>query len=225
MSIILQNINKYYYYKKPNENHALDNISLTINDGEFVSVIGRSGAGKSTLLHILACAESFESGTYIFNGERIETLSDKKKSRIRNSEVGIVLQNLGLIEGYSVLENVMTPLYFSDVRSLKERQSLAKNALERVGIAELCDCKVNKISGGQRQRVAIARAIVNSPSVLLADEPTGALDSQTASEIMSIFGQLNNDGITVIIVTHDNKVAECAKKSIKISDGKIVSDE
>lgn len=224
MGIYLENINKYYYYKKTNQNHALKDISLKIDDGEFVAVVGKSGAGKSTLLHILACIDSYESGTYILNGTKIKGLSDRKKSRIRNSEIGIVLQSFGLIEGYTVLENVMTPLHFSSIRSKEKKLSMAREALRRVDILELAECKVNKISGGQRQRVAIARAIVNSPSVLLADEPTGALDSDTANEIMQVFGELNSSGITVVVVTHDADVAEHCRRQITISDGRIVSD-
>lgn len=224
MGIYLENINKYYYYKKTNQNHALKDISLKIDDGEFVAVVGKSGAGKSTLLHILACIDSYESGTYILNGTKIKGLSDRKKSRIRNSEIGIVLQSFGLIEGYTVLENVMTPLHFSSIRSKEKKLSMAREALRRVDILELAECKVNKISGGQRQRVAIARAIVNYPSVLLADEPTGALDSDTANEIMQVFGELNSSGITVVVVTHDADVAEHCRRQITISDGRIVSD-
>lgn len=224
MGIYLDNVNKYYYHKKPNENHALKDISLKVNDGELVSVIGKSGAGKSTLLHILACIESYESGSYILNGTKIEGLSDRKKSRIRNSEIGIVLQSFGLVEGYTVLENVMTPLHFSSIRSKAKKLAMAREALRRVDIEQLAECKVNKISGGQRQRVAIARAIVNSPSLLLADEPTGALDSDTAREIMQVFGELNSSGITVVIVTHDADVAEHCHRQITISDGRIVSD-
>ena len=224
MGIYLENINKYYYYKKTNQNHALKDISLKIDDGEFVAVVGKSGAGKSTLLHILACIDSYESGTYILNGTKIKGLSDRKKSRIRNSEIGIVLQSFGLIEGYTVLENVMTPLHFSSIRSKEKKLSMAREALRRVDILELAECKVNKISGGQRQRVAIARAIVNSPSVLLADEPTGALDSDTANEIMQVFGELNSSGITVVVVTHAADVAEHCRRQITISDGRIISD-
>ena len=225
MGLLLKNINKYYYYKKSNQNHALKGVSLNIDDGEFVAVVGKSGAGKSTLLHILACIDCFESGSYFFNETKTETLSDAKKSHLRNEQIGIVLQGLGLIEGYTVLENVMTPLHFSGVKSKNKRQELAMQALQRVGILKLAKSKVNKISGGQRQRVAIARAIVNSPSVLLADEPTGALDRETATEIMSVFKDLNSMGMTVVVVTHDEKVAEYCQRQIVIADGKIVSDK
>ena len=225
MGIELKNINKYYYYHKTNQNHALRDISLTINDGEMVAVTGKSGAGKSTLLHILGCIESYEGGSYIFNGNQVERLSDRKKSKIRNGDIGIVLQNLGLIEGYTVLENVMTPLHFSGIRSDAKKREMAIAALKRVGIEELKEQKVNRISGGQRQRVAIARAIVNSPSLLLADEPTGSLDSETASEILDLFQSINLSGMTVIIVTHDGDVAKRCRRLITLSDGKLISDE
>ena len=225
MGIELKNINKYYYYHKTNQNHALRDISLTINDGEMVAVTGKSGVGKSTLLHILGCIESYEGGSYIFNGNQVERLSDRKKSKIRNGDIGIVLQNLGLIEGYTVLENVMTPLHFSGIRSDAKKRERAIAALKRVGIEELKEQKVNRISGGQRQRVAIARAIVNSPSLLLADEPTGSLDSETASEILDLFQSINLSGMTVIIVTHDGNVAKRCRRLITLSDGKLISDE
>ncbi len=224
MGINLKNINKYYYYKKANQNHALKDISLEIDDGELVAIVGRSGAGKSTLLHIIGCIESYESGSYMLNESKIEKLSDGKKSKIRNSEIGIVLQSFGLIEGYTVLENVMTPLHFSNIRSKAKKLEMARAALRRVNIEEFSECKVNKISGGQRQRVAIARAIVNSPSILLADEPTGALDNETAGEILNLFQDINSSGMTVIIVTHNEDVAKRCKRQITVLDGRIISD-
>ena len=224
MGIELKGINKYYYYKKPNQNHALKDASLKIEDGELVAIVGKSGAGKSTLLHILGCIESYESGTYLFNGSDIKGLSDRKKSRIRNSEIGIVLQSLGLIEGYTVLENVITPLHFSGIRSKTQKTEMAMAALRRVNIEGLAECKVNRISGGQRQRVAIARAIVNSPTMLLADEPTGSLDSETAGEILDLFQGISSSGMTVIIVTHDEDVAKLCNRQITLCDGRIVSD-
>ncbi len=224
LSIKLEHIDKYYYRKKQNENHALKDISFEIGDGELVAVVGRSGAGKSTLLHILGCIDSYQGGSYKLNGTAIEKLSDKEKSRVRNEEVGIVLQDFGLVDGYTVAENVMTPLHFSKIRSRAKKEEMVRLALERVGISELYGCKVNKISGGQKQRTAIARAIVNSPSLLLADEPTGALDVETASEIMAVFRELNHAGITVIIVTHDPSVAALCDRSITISDGRVVPE-
>ena len=225
MKIELHKLNKYYYYNKPNQNHALRDVSLTINDGELCAIVGKSGAGKSTLLHILGCIESYEDGSYLLGGESVEGLSDRKKSKLRNSEIGTVLQGFGLIEDYTVLENVMTPLHFSSIRSKQRKLEMAREALRRVGISELESDPVSKISGGQRQRVAIARAIVNSPSLLLADEPTGALDSETAGEIMELFQRINADGVTVIIVTHDEDVAKSCKRRITLSDGKLISDE
>ncbi len=222
MSIEIRNLNKYYFYRKPNQLQALKNVSLHIADGEFVAIVGKSGAGKSTLLHIIGCIEDFQDGIYLLDDIPVKELSDAKKSLIRNKYMGVVLQDFGLIDGYSVKENVMVPLHFAKGISANKKLEMVQNALKKVGIAELAENRVNKISGGQKQRVAIARAIVNNPKVVLADEPTGALDSQTALEIMGVFEQLNNDGITVIIVTHDKDVADRCPRRIEIVDGKVM---
>lgn len=224
MSVELENLHKYYNYKKRNENHVLRGISLKISDGEFVAVIGKTGVGKSTLVHILACIDTFENGEYKLNGQSINILSDKQKSRLRNKYIGIVLQEFGLIEGYTVLNNVMTPLFFNVRTTSKLKETIALQALKQVGIEELAFCKVNKISSGQRQRTAIARAIVNSPSLLIADEPTGSLDLETTKEIIQVFRMLNASGITVIIITHDLEIAQMCNRIIEIFDGQIVSD-
>ncbi len=218
--IEIKNLTKTYNYKKANAFTALTNISLNVDDGEMLAVIGKSGAGKSTLLHIIGCIDTFEKGEYTLDGIDVHKLSDKKLAQIRNEKVGIVMQDFALVEEYTVLENVKIPLYFSKKRNAN---ALALSALEKAGISELANKPVNKLSGGQKQRTAIARAIVNEPSFILADEPTGALDTKTSAEIMSLFKTLNDDGKTVIIITHDNNIAEMCKRKIEISDGKIIS--
>ena len=186
--IEIKNLYKTYNYGKPNAFEALKDVSLTINDGEMVAIIGKSGAGKSTLMHILGCIDDFEKGQYIFNGKDISKVNEKKSAAIRNSEIGIVLQEFALMEQYTVVENVIMPLFFtpkSGRRSEKEKRAL--EILKRLEMDEYAHKKVNKLSGGQKQRVAIARAMINNPSVLLADEPTGALDVKTTDEIMKVF--------------------------------------
>ena len=221
--IELNNIDKTYNKGKSNAFQALKDVSLTIEDGEMVAIIGKSGAGKSTLMHIIGCIDDFESGTYILNGEDISSIKEGKRAKIRNKDIGIVMQDFALVEDYTAIENVMIPLYFAKGKLLESKKSIAKKALEKVGIAELASKRVNKLSGGQKQRVAIARAIVNNPSILLADEPTGALDVKTSAEIMGVFKELNEQGITVIIITHDMEVAEGCERVIEISDGRIKS--
>ena len=221
--IEIKNLYKTYNYGKPNAFEALKDVSLTINDGEMVAIIGKSGAGKSTLMHILGCIDDFEKGQYIFNGKDISKVNEKKSAAIRNSEIGIVLQEFALMEQYTVLENVIMPLFFtpkSGRRSEKEKRAL--EILKRLEMDEYAHKKVNKLSGGQKQRVAIARAMINNPSVLLADEPTGALDGKTTDEIMKVFRNLNKNGTTVIIITHDMEVAGMCDRIIEISDGKII---
>lgn len=221
--IEIKNLYKTYNYGKPNAFEALKDVSLTINDGEMVAIIGKSGAGKSTLMHILGCIDDFEKGQYIFNGKDISKVNEKKSAAIRNSEIGIVLQEFALMEQYTVQENVIMPLFFtpkSGRRSEKEKRAL--EILKRLEMDEYAHKKVNKLSGGQKQRVAIARAMINNPSVLLADEPTGALDVKTTDEIMKVFRNLNKNGTTVIIITHDMEVAGMCDRIIEISDGKII---
>ena len=221
--IEIKNLYKTYNYGKPNAFEALKDVSLMINDGEMVAIIGKSGAGKSTLMHILGCIDDFEKGQYIFNGKDISKVNEKKSAAIRNSEIGIVLQEFALMEQYTVVENVIMPLFFtpkSGRRSEKEKRAL--EILKRLEMDEYAHKKVNKLSGGQKQRVAIARAMINNPSVLLADEPTGALDVKTTDEIMKVFRNLNKNGTTVIIITHDMEVAGMCDRIIEISDGKII---
>ena len=187
----------------------------------MLAIIGKSGAGKSILLHIIGCIDTFEKGEYTIDDISVHRLSDRKLANIRNEKVGIVMQDFALIEEYTVLENVKIPLYFSRKKK-NSANALALSALEKVGIRELAKKTVNKLSGGQKQRVAIARAIVNDPSFILADEPTGALDTKTSAEIMDLFKSLNAEGKTVIIITHDPTIAEACKRKIEISDGKLM---
>ena len=217
----IENLTKTYNYKKSNAFTALKDVSLEVEDGEMLAIIGKSGAGKSTLLHTIGCIDKFEKGSYIIDGTDVHSLSDNKLAKIRNEKVGIVMQDFALIDEYSVIENVMIPLNFSK-KKLGKPKELAMKALERVGIANLAKKPVSKLSGGQKQRVAIARAIVNDPSFILADEPTGALDTKTSSDIMELFTELNKSGKTVIIITHDLTVADKCKRKVEISDGRII---
>lgn len=219
--IEIKGLYKTYNYKKSSAFEALHNISLHIDKSSLNAVIGRSGSGKSTLLHILGCIDSFEKGSYKFNGSEISKLNEKKRALFRSDNVGIVLQDFSLIETYSVIENVMLPFYFSSEKNNDMRKK-AFSALEAVGMDKLANKSVNKLSGGQKQRVAIARAIVNNPPLLLADEPTGALDFATSEEIMKLFHQLHQNGKTIIIVTHDFEIAEQCERIIEILDGKII---
>ena len=219
--IKIENLTKTYNYKKSNAFTALTDVSLTVEDGEMLAIIGKSGAGKSTLLHIIGCIDTFEKGTYTLDDISVHKLSDKKLAQIRNQKVGIVMQDFALVEEYTVLENVKIPLYFARKKK-GGLNKLALDALEKVGMKELAKKPVNKLSGGQKQRVAIARAIVNNPSFLLADEPTGALDTKTSAEIMALFKSLNDEGKTVMIITHDPTIAGSCQRQIEISDGKII---
>lgn len=219
--IQLHQISKIYNQGKTNAFQALHKIDLKIADGELVTIIGTSGAGKSTLLHILACIDSYESGEYYIDDTLVKNCSEKKLAQIRNKKIGMVMQDFALVDDFSALQNVMLPLDFSKSKVSEKKEKCLK-ALQAVGMEKFAHHQSNKLSGGQKQRVAIARAIVNEPSIILADEPTGALDSKTSSEIMELFKSLNDAGRTVIIVTHDMKIAQQCKRVIRIEDGKIV---
>lgn len=220
--IELSGINKYYKYNKKKNYHALRDVNLKIYDRDFVAIIGRSGAGKTTLLNIIGLLDNYDSGKYLIDGQNTQGMNDTKLSKLRNEKIGFVLQDYALIENKSVMSNVMLPLFFNKKYSFSEMQNVSKKVLEKLGIQDQSHKKVNQLSGGQKQRVAIARAIVNDPSFILADEPTGALDTQTSAEIMELFKSLNDEGKTVIIITHDPTVAEACKRKIEISDGQIV---
>ena len=211
------------YNPGENEVRALDPVNLTINRNEFVAIIGQSGSGKSTLMNMLGCLDVPTSGTYILNGQDVSHLSDDELSDIRNKEIGFIFQGFNLIPGLTALENVELPLIYRGVGK-KERLRLSEIALEKVGLRNRMDHKPSEMSGGQQQRVAIARAIAQAPPVILADEPTGNLDSGSTQEIMEILKGLHKEKRTVILITHDNEIAARAKRIIRIMDGKIVAD-
>ena len=217
----MNDIIKIYNQGKLNEFRALDGVTLTITDGELVAITGKSGAGKSTLLNILSCIDNYDSGKYYIDDVLIQKLSERKLADIRNKKIGLVMQDFALVDDFSCLENVMLPLDFA-LKKTSGRKEKALNALKSVGLDSMANKSVSKLSGGQKQRVAIARAIVNNPSIILADEPTGALDSKTSSEIMELFKSLNKEGKTIIIVTHDPEIAQQCDRIIEISDGKII---
>ena len=220
--IQIKNLVKVYNKGKTNEFCALKGIDLSIDEGEMVAIIGKSGAGKSTLLHILAAIDSYDKGSYLVDGVSVGDLKEKDSARFRNQKMGIVMQDYALIDEYTIEENVQIPLIFGKVKGNDVRREKIMTALKNVGLDELAKKPVRQLSGGQKQRVAIARALVNNPAFLLADEPTGALDSKTSGEIMDVFEKLNQGGKTVIIVTHDMEVAARCGRVIEISDGEIV---
>jgi len=213
------------YQMGDNEVRALDGTSFSIEKGEMLAIMGPSGSGKSTLMSIIGCLDVPSSGKYILDGVSVENMDETKLAEIRGRKIGFVFQQFNLLARTSALENVMLPLTYAGITG-KDRQDRAFKALDRVGLGERTHHAPNELSGGQQQRVAIARALVNEPAILLADEPTGALDSKTGVEIMNLFQNLHEEhGQTVILVTHDPYVAKHTKRIIKMSDGKIVSDE
>ncbi|MBP9996851.1 MAG: ABC transporter ATP-binding protein [Lachnospiraceae bacterium] len=214
---------KKIYNPGENEVRALDGINVTINRNELVAIIGHSGSGKSTFMNMLGCLDVPTEGKYYLNGTDVSNLTDDEQSDIRNKEIGFIFQGFNLIGNLTALENVELPLMYRGVGA-KERRQLSIRALERVGLGHRMDHKPNQMSGGQQQRVAIARAIAQAPPIILADEPTGNLDSKSTDEIMKILIDLHNEGRTVIIITHDDEIAQQTKRVIRIRDGKIESD-
>ena len=221
--IKLRNLSKTYQIGH-NEIEALKKVNLLIKNGEFVAIMGPSGSGKSTLMNLLGCLDKPSSGEYILDDNIINKLDSNKLAEIRNRKIGFVFQNFNLLARTTAMENVEIPLIYSGI-SYKERQEKAIKKLNLVGLEDRIHHKPNQLSGGQQQRVAIARALVNEPVVVLADEPTGALDSKTGEEIMSIFHELNKSGITIILVTHEIDIASHAKRIISFKDGIIIKDK
>ncbi|MBP2651769.1 MAG: macB 6 [Firmicutes bacterium] len=223
MTIALYNVTKIYHMGDTTV-HALAGVTLSIADGEFVAIIGPSGSGKSTLMNILGCLDWPTSGSYKLAGQEVAELNDDQLALARNKRIGFVFQNFNLLPRMSALQNVALPLVYSGV-SKHERQNRAAEALASVGLAERMEHRPNELSGGQRQRVAIARALVTDPAIIIADEPTGNLDTKSSIEIMDIFCQLNRQGRMVILVTHEPDIAEYASRVIQVRDGLILKDE
>ncbi|RBW63599.1 macrolide ABC transporter ATP-binding protein [Vibrionales bacterium C3R12] len=213
------------HYKSGDEEvHALDGVSLSINKGEFLSILGPSGSGKSTLMNMLGCLDKPTSGEYLLNEEDVSALTGNQLAKIRNQNIGFVFQSFNLLEYASALENVALPLVYRGVKA-SERRAKAASLLNKVGLGDRMHHKPNQLSGGQKQRVAIARALVNDPQIILADEPTGALDSKSGAEIEALFNELNQEGRTLIIVTHDNALAQRTHRIVTIKDGQVVADD
>ena len=223
MLIEIKDIYKIYNEGKESEVRALDGVSLTIDRGEFVAIIGASGSGKSTLMNILGCLDIPSYGDYHLDGQDITDQSDRQLAHIRNKEIGFIFQGYNLIPALTAYENVELPLIYQGVSILK-RRDIVMDALEKVGMADRWKHKPAEMSGGQQQRVAIARAIATHPSIIMADEPTGALDSRTGRHVLEILHELNDEGVTIILITHDNGIAATAKRIVRISDGRIVAD-
>ncbi len=214
-----------YKIYNPGENqvNALDGVSLTIDEGEFVAIIGQSGSGKSTLMNMLGLLDTPTSGEYYINGRLVDDLTDDQMSVIRNEQIGFIFQGFNLIASLSALENVELPLVYRGMKK-DERREISKDALERVGLGSRMNHLPAEMSGGQQQRVAVARAIAARPPVILADEPTGNLDTKSTKEVMAILHELKDEGRTVIVITHDNEIAEEAERVVRIRDGKVVED-
>jgi putative ABC transport system ATP-binding protein len=223
MLISISDLRKIYQMGEV-EVRALDGVDLEVEAGEYLAIMGPSGSGKSTLMNLIGCLDTPTSGEYILNGQRVSDLDDTELAEIRNHEIGFVFQTFNLLSRATALSNVELPLIYARV-SARERHRRAREALEKVGLGDRAKHQPNELSGGQRQRVALARALVNEPSILLADEPTGNLDSRTSAEMMELFNELNAAGNTMVVVTHEEDIAAHARRVVRLLDGKIVVDE
>ena len=224
MLIDIQNLYKIYNEGKESEVRALDGVTLQIDRGEFVAIVGQSGSGKSTMMNVLGCLDIPTYGEYHLDGTDIGSLSDKQLARIRNREIGFIFQGYNLIQELDALENVTLPLIYRGV-SVFDREDMAMAALAKVGMDGRAHHRPSEMSGGQQQRVAIARAIATSPPIIMADEPTGALDSKTGKHVLEILRDLYRGGTTILLITHDDGIAATAKRVVRLSDGKIISDK
>lgn len=216
--IQLENLDKYYKVGKE-KYHVLKSLNLTINSGEFVMIMGKSGSGKTTLLNVLAFLDKFDSGNYIFDDKDVSNLSETQRSVFRNKNIGFIFQQFNLIETLNVYQNIELPLIYDGNVKKSDREKLVKEKLESVGLLDKINQLPLQLSGGQQQRIAIARSLVNNPQIIFADEPTGALDSETSNDIMNILKELNNQGRTIIMVTHDEDLTKYATKIIRLKDG------
>ena len=223
MLIDVKNLFKIYHEGEESEVRALDGVSLSVDRGEFLAIIGQSGSGKSTLMNILGCLDIPTYGDYHLDGVDVTELSDRQLAHIRNKQIGFIFQQYNLVQNLNVLENVELPLIYQGL-GMEKRRVLAMEALERVGLADRIRHKPSEMSGGQQQRVAIARAISTKPPIVMADEPTGALDSHTGQDVLEFLKQLNKDGSTIILITHDNGIASMARRVVRLADGKMIED-
>ena len=223
MLIDIRDLYKIYNEGKESEVRALDGVSLQIDKGEFVAIVGQSGSGKSTMMNVLGCLDIPTYGEYFLDGNDINTLTDKQLARIRNREIGFIFQGYNLIQELDALENVTLPLIYRGV-SVFDREDMAMAALAKVGMDDRAHHRPSEMSGGQQQRVAIARAIATTPPIIMADEPTGALDSKTGKHVLEILRDLYRGGTTILLITHDDGIAATAKRVVRLSDGKIISD-
>ncbi|PKP05890.1 MAG: macrolide ABC transporter ATP-binding protein [Bacteroidetes bacterium HGW-Bacteroidetes-5] len=221
--IIIKGIKKFYKVGNQ-EVKALNGVDIIIHKNEYVAIMGPSGSGKSTMMNILGCLDSPTAGTYILNGTDVSKMDDNDLAEVRNKEIGFIFQSFNLLPRYNALDNVSLPLIYSGIGKA-ERDLMAREAIESVDLTDRLHHKPNELSGGQRQRVAVARALVNKPSIILADEPTGNLDSKTSADIMKLFADIHKKGNTIIVVTHEEDIAKHAKRIIRLRDGVIESDE
>jgi len=221
---LIETVDLWKTYQMGDEQvHALRGVSIQIERGEYVAIMGPSGSGKSTLMNLIGCLDTPSKGSYLLNDKQVSEMNDNELARIRNQEIGFVFQTFNLLPRASALQNVELPLVYAGIPS-RDRQKQAKDALERVELTSRMTHKPNELSGGQRQRVAIARALVNNPSILLADEPTGNLDSKTGAEIMALFAKLHESGNTIVLVTHEADIAAFAHRTISVRDGQVEKD-